>query len=196
MKITPEQLKAIVPNISKDSLATYVPLLNEILPKWEISTPQRIQMFIAQVAHESGSFKYTREIASGNAYEGRQDLGNVFPGDGKKFKGKGLIQITGRSNHQSCSLALFGDNRLLTNPDILATPHYALESACWYWKTRGLNELCDRPEDWEKSILRKDGQTKTYTKVQWITRKINGGLNGIGEREEFYERAREALKAT
>ena len=130
MKITPEQLKAIVPHISKDALATYVPLLNDIFPKWEINTPQRIQMFIAQVAHESGSFKYTRELASGNAYEGRKDLGNIFPGDGKKFKGKGLIQVTGRNNYQECSLALFGDNKLLLNPDILATPQYAVESPC------------------------------------------------------------------
>ena len=193
MKITPEILKEICPHISIDASLLYPTYLNEYFPKWEIDTIQRMQMFIAQVAHESGSFKYTREIASGNAYEGRKDLGNLFPGDGKRFKGHGLIQITGRSNHQTCSLALFGDNRLLLNPDILTTPRYATESACWFWKTRGLNELCDKPEDWEKTIIRNDGKTKTYSKIQYITRKINGGLNGINEREEFYERARKAI---
>lgn len=193
MKITPAILKEICPHISKDAANTYAPLLSDILPKWDINTAQRVQMFISQVAHESGSFKYTREIASGSAYEGRADLGNIFPGDGKKFKGKGLIQVTGRANHQTCSLALFGDNRLLTNPDILSTPQYAVESACWFWKTKGLNELCDKPEDWEKTIVRNDGKTKTYSKIQYITRKINGGLNGIFEREEFYERARKAI---
>lgn len=193
MKVTPEILKYICPNISIDASLLYPAYLNEYFPKWEINTLQRMQMFLAQIAHESGSFKYTREIASGNAYEGRSDLGNVFSGDGKKFKGRGLIQVTGRANYQSCSLALFGDNRLLTNPDILATPRYATESACWFWKTRGLNELSDRPEDWEKVIIRSDGQKKTYSKIQWITRKINGGLNGINEREEFYERAKRFL---
>jgi putative chitinase len=193
MIITPEILKKICPHIRKDAELMYPQRLNDALPKWEINTLPRVRMFIAQVAHESGSFRYTREIASGQAYEGRNDLGNIFPGDGVKFKGRGLIQCTGRSNYQSCSLALFGDNRLLLNPDILATPQYAIESACWYWKTRLLNDLCDKPEDWEKVILKDNGLTKRYTKIQWITRKINGGLNGINEREEFYERAKKFL---
>jgi putative chitinase len=193
MKITPDILRKICPHIRNDAALVYPDYINEYAPKYEVNTPQRMQMFLAQVAHESGSFRYTREIASGNAYEGRTDLGNVFPGDGVKFKGKGLIQITGRSNHQSCSLALFGDNRLLLNPDIIATPRYATESAFWFWKTKGLNELCDKPEDWEKEIIRNDGEKKRYSKIQWITRKINGGLNGINEREEFYERAKKAV---
>jgi putative chitinase len=193
MQITPDILKKICPHISMDASMLYPVYLNEYFPKWELDNLQRIQMFIAQIAHESVSFKYTREIASGNAYEGRSDLGNAYAGDGKKFKGRGLIQTTGRTNYQSCSLALFGDNRLLTNPDILATPRYAVESACWFWKTRGLNELSDKPEDWEKVIIRDDGKPKTYSKIQWITKKINGGLNGINEREEFYERAKRYL---
>jgi putative chitinase len=191
--ITKLQLKQILPHITVDSIATYTPLLNDILPKWEINTTPRIQMFLAQVGHESGSFRYVREIASGNAYEGRVDLGNIFPGDGKLFKGRGLIQVTGRANYQSCSLALFGSNKLLQNPDILATPQYAVESACWFWKTRGLNELCDKPEDWDKTILRKDEPPRIFSKIEWITKKINGGLNGIKERQEIYKRAKEVL---
>lgn len=195
MKLTKLQLKEIAPGTNHFALDTYPALLSDAMPRWEINTPQRVQAFLAQLAHESGSFKYVREIASGNAYEGRRDLGNIFPGDGKRFKGRGLIQCTGRTNYQECSLALFGDNRLLLNPDILATPTYAVESACWFWKTKGLNEIADKPEDWEKVIVREDGSTKRYSKIQWITRKINGGLNGINEREEMYERAKKAIVA-
>lgn len=191
--ITKLQLKEILPHISGDAIATYAPLLNDILPKWDIDTTPRIQMFLAQVGHESGSFRYVREIASGNAYEGRTDLGNLFPGDGKLFKGRGLIQVTGRANYQACSLALFGSNKLLQNPDILATPQYAVESACWFWKTKGLNELCDKPEDWTKEIPRAGEPPRVFTKIQWITKKINGGLNGIKERQEIYKRAQEIL---
>lgn len=191
--ITKLQLKAILPHISGDAIATYAPLLNDILPKWNIDTTPRIQMFLAQVGHESGSFRYVREIASGNAYEGRTDLGNLFPGDGKLFKGRGLIQITGRANYQACSLALFGSNKLLQNPDVLATPQYAVESACWFWKTKGLNDLCDKPEDWVKTIPREGEPPRVFTKIQWITKKINGGLNGIKERQEIYKRAQEIL---
>jgi putative chitinase len=188
MKITSHQLKAIAPHASMDSVLLYSAVLSEAVDKWEINTPQRLQAFLAQLAHESGYFRYIREIASGNAYEGRKDLGNIYPGDGKKFKGRGLIQITGRNNYLACSMALFGDNRLLKNPDILATPQYAVESACWFWKKTGLNEIADKPDTWTKKV----GE-KTYTKFQWITRKINGGLNGISDREELYERAKKFL---
>lgn len=192
MLITKEQLKKIVPFISQNALETFVPHLNALLPKYNINTPQRIAAFIAQVAHESGSFKYVREIASGKAYEGRKDLGNIYEGDGVKFKGRGLIQITGRSNYYACSIALFGDDRLLKNPDLLTTPTYAVESACWYWSARNLNDIADKPEDWKTfATIRK--VRKEYTKLQWLTIKINGGLNGYEDRHEFYQRALSVL---
>lgn len=188
--MTADQLKHIVPGIKPANLALYVPLLNMYMPKYGIATKPRISAFLANLAHESGSFNYTREIASGAAYEGRKDLGNVVSGDGIKFKGRGLIQITGRSMYMACSHQLFADERLLSNPEILEQPAPATESACWFWsKVKGLNEIADKPEDWTR--LSKNGHT--YTKFQWIVRLINGGDNGLAEREAFLKRAIEII---
>lgn len=136
--------------------------------KYEITTDKRIAAFIAQCAHESNQFLATREYASGSAYEGRKDLGNTFKGDGKKFKGRGYIQLTGRTNYNAMSKELFGDNRLVLNPELLATPEYAMESAMVYWKWRNLNKYAD------------------IQYFETITKRINGGLNGFAERVLFY----------
>lgn len=174
--MTAEQLKAIAPGISQAAIDTFLPHLNKYMEQYEINTRLRKAAFIAQLLHESGTFKYVREIASGSAYEGRKDLGNIYKGDGVKFKGRGLIQVTGRSNYGAASKALFGDDRLLCNPDILATPEFAVKSACWFWDSRGLNKLAD-------------GYYFTA-----ITKKINGGYNGLSERKMFYQRALKAIK--
>ena len=186
--MTPEQLKQIVPGISDSLLQIYAPLLNAAFEKYGFNTRERICCFIAQVAHESGSFCYVRELASGQAYEGRKDLGNAIPGDGVKFKGRGLIQITGRDNYRSCSLFLFGDDRLLKRPELLEIPENALDSAIYYWTSHKLMDVCDMP----------DGLTHTwrgneYSRFQWITIKINGGLNGLTSRFFFYNKAKEVL---
>jgi putative chitinase len=191
--ITVQNLKKIAPNIKQAPLSIYPELLNQIMPKYEINNKGRVAAFVAQILHESGEFKWLRELASGNAYEGREDLGNKYPGDGKKFKGRGLIQVTGRGNYAKCSEALFGDHRLTTNPDILATPQYAVESACWFWKSKGLNEIADMPEDWIKIVKSDVSKDRSYTKQQYICRKINGGFNGLAEREAYYERALKEL---
>ncbi|WP_212590530.1 glycoside hydrolase family 19 protein [Williamwhitmania taraxaci] len=145
------------------------------MANFEISTPLRIRHFIAQLAHESGSFQYVREIASGNAYEGRKDLGNVNAGDGVKFKGRGLIQITGRANYEKCSLALFGDRRLLDNPELLELPDNAVKSAAWFWQSHGLNALADKDD------------------IRAITKRINGGYNGLVDRMAFYDIAKTSI---
>jgi len=169
--ITKLQLKNICPYAKDENLDKYLPHLNMLLIKYDITTLPRIRHFIAQVAHESGQFNYCKEIAGGMQYENRKDLGNTEPGDGIKFKGRGLIQITGRYNYAKVSQEIFGNLSLLSTPEILEQPNYAVETACWFWKTKHLNSLADNDE------------------IKAITMKINGGLNGFNERLDFYNKA-------
>jgi putative chitinase len=145
----------------------------------KIITRLCVAAFLAQVGHESGSLVYTKELGGPTyfaKYEGRADLGNTQPGDGAKFCGRGLIQVTGRANYRKCSLALFGDERLLATPDLLEKPEFAVRSAVWYWTKQNLNELAeaDRFTD--------------------LTRAINGGTNGLEDRKERYRHALSVLK--
>jgi putative chitinase len=123
----------------------------------------RLAHFMAQLVHESGSFRYMEEIASGSAYEGRADLGNTQAGDGKRFKGRGPIQITGRANYRTFGRAIGID--IENHPEIAAVPSIGLHLALEYWKQRGLNNYADTDD------------------VATITRKINGGLNGFADRK-------------
>jgi len=195
MILTADKLKAIIPGISPSALSTFQPLFESLLPMYDIDTPARIGAFIAQTAHESANFTALTEFASGSAYEGRTDLGNTQPGDGVKFKGRGLIQITGRSNYLWCSKSLFKDNRLIDAPELLVVPSNAIRSACWYWTVARptLNFICDQPEGYTHSWRNPHGVVKEYGKIEWITVLINGGQNGIAERKANYERARIAL---
>lgn len=173
--ITYEQLKQIAPFAPKNA-DVFVPYLNTTMQTYEIDTPLRQAMFLAQLAHESGSFRYVREIASGKAYEGRKDLGNTEQGDGVKFKGRGLIQITGKSNYMRVSKDLFGDEqKLLKDPLLLETPQYATLSAGWYWDWKHLNVKADKGD------------------VTGVTKVINGGTNGLQDRINFYTKALKAL---
>lgn len=175
-RITEEQLRKFAPSASPNIIPTVVKWFNEFADQYCVNSPQRIAAFFAQLIHESGSFKYVREIASGEAYEGRKDLGNVYPGDGKRYKGRGYIQITGRSNYAALSKDIFQDSKiLLDTPDLLATPKYAMLSAFWYWDKRALNDLADKA--W----------------LQTITKKINGGLNGWADRLKHYNRICDVL---
>lgn len=123
-------------------------------------------MFLAQIGHESGELRYVKEIASGEAYEHRTDLGNTEPGDGVKFRGRGLIQLTGRRNYALASIAL--DLPLLEHPELLETPENAALSAGWFWYNNNLNALAD------------SGDFKA------VTKRINGGYNGMKDRERLY----------
>lgn len=144
MKITNDQLKIAYPNSTQANRDKYLPFLNQYMEEYEINNEDRLAAFLAQIGHESAELRYVEEIASGSAYEGRKDLGNIQPGDGRKFKGRGLIQITGRSNYEQISKA-FGVDFIAT-PELLATPEYAVKSACWWWKNRKLNEKADLPK--------------------------------------------------
>ena len=170
-----DDLRRIMP-FGAGRIPTYHAALVGAMGEFEINTPARQAAFIAQIAHESGEFRYVRELASGGAYEGRRDLGNIEPGDGVKFKGRGLIQITGRHNYRACSEALFGDpDYLLEDPAILEQPGPACRSAAWFWKSRGLNELADAGD------------------FGRITKLINGGYNGMEDRERYHASALKVL---
>ena len=137
--ITKEQLQSIYREAPASRIDLFIEPLNQTLEKYQIDTPQRCRMFLAQIGHESGQLRYVREIASGAAYEGRKDLGNTQPGDGVRYKGRGLIQITGRNNYERCSLGL--DLPLLEKPELLEQPQNAALSAGWYWNSNNLNSI-------------------------------------------------------
>jgi len=176
MNLTISQLKAICPTQSTMKLQPFVEPLNAILPGYGIDTPLRLQHFISQAAHETGSFQFLTELASGSAYEGRKDLGNVIAGDGVKFKGRGIFQTTGRVNYRAVSMHLFNDERLLTDPSVLAIPEYAVRSAAFYWKNKNINQLADADD------------------CVGVTRKINGGTNGLADRQRYLALAKQVIK--
>lgn len=125
----------------------------------------RLCHFMAQLAHESGGFRYMEEIASGQAYEGRKDLGNTVAGDGKLFKGRGPIQLTGRANYRTYGQAL--GIAFEQHPEIVALPSVGLMVACEYWSRNNLNKLAD------------------FDDIEGITRRVNGGTNGLADRKAY-----------
>lgn len=171
--MTKEELKQCLPFAKDENIEKFFGPINATIEKYQINTPKRLAAFLAQLAHESGSFKYVREIASGEAYEGRKDLGNIQPGDGVKFKGRGLIQITGRTNYTKLGEAFKQD--FITNPEKLEQPLFATLSAGWFWSMHGLNQLADKGD----FIL--------------ITKRINGGTNGLADRQAHWERCKKVL---
>lgn len=128
-----------------------------------VNNPLITAHFLAQLAHESDGFKTVQEYASGKAYEGRKDLGNTQPGDGIKYKGRGYIQLTGKANYTIAGKELSLD--LINNPSLLLQPNYAMLISQWYWAKHSLTLLA----------LKDD--------LKGITKKINGGLNGLADRE-------------
>ena len=171
--ITSEDLEQIMPH-ARGRAARFAEPLRHAMTEFDITTPHRIAAFLAQIAHESGELRYVRELASGDAYERRADLGNTEPGDGRRFKGRGLIQITGRDNYRKCGEALELD--LVEQPELLEKTVIACRSAAWFWKCRGLNELADAGD------------------FRAITKRINGGYNGYQERLAYYARAQQVIR--
>lgn len=170
-----EILSKCMPLATEKNVLLYSFPLSGAMSKYEINTPKRMAAFLAQVAHESGSLKYTEEIATGDAYDTRTDLGNTkeIDGDGRLYKGRGLIQITGAANYKLLSRAL--DYNFINNPEKLKMPGAASLSAAWFWDMRKLNELADI-DAFEK-----------------ITKRVNGGLNGYKDRIEHWERCKAAF---
>jgi putative chitinase len=182
MPLTERQLLKIMPG-ARIQAGVFISALKIAMANHRINTPKRIAAFLAQVGHESGQLQNVRELGS-DQYLSQYDtgalavrLGNTAEPDrdGQKYRGRGLIQVTGRNNYRQCSLGLFGDERLLAAPELLEQPQWAAESAAWYWAQNGLNELADRDQ------------------FNSITRRINGGLNGLQDRLQLWARARAVL---
>jgi predicted chitinase len=172
--VTSAQLRQIMPGLSQAKADQYLPHINRAMAEAGINTPQRQAAFLAQLGHESGGLRYMEEIASGAAYEGRRDLGNTQPGDGTRYKGRGPIQLTGRANYRAAGKALGLD--LEGNPRQAASPEVGFRTAAWFWNSRNLNSLADKGD------------------FRGITKRVNGGYNGLADREAYYRRALNALR--
>ena len=180
MSITQQQLQQILPNAGQTA-GVFVPVLNTAMVRFQIIGTKRVAAFIAQIGHESGQFRYVRELGS-DQYLSKYDTGSLAKrlgntpeadGDGQKYRGRGLIQITGRANYIACGEALALD--LINQPELLEKPQHACMSAAWFWASRGLNTLAD------------EGQ------FDKITQRINGGQNGAADRQALYARALRVL---
>lgn len=190
-----DDLYTINGKMNKDKCELYISSMNEILPQNNIDTPLRICHFLAQIIHESGhlksnsenlnysakalisvfgkyfktdaeSEKYARkpEMIANKVYANRMGNGNEVSGDGWKYRGRGLIQLTGKTNYINCGKDLNID--IVNNPDLLLEPKYSLLSACWFWNKNSLNTFADKDD------------------IIAITKKINGGTNGLSDRQK------------
>ena len=179
--LTDTQLQQVMPRLAAAKLQLLLPHLNHAMQTYGVDTMQRTAAFIAQLAHESGEFRWMEEIWGPTDPQRRYEppgtlaarLGNTQPGDGKRFKGRGPIQITGRFNYTKYG-ALLGID-LTAQPELAATPEIAFATAGLYWQSNGLNELADAGD---------------FLK---ITRRINGGTNGLADRQKYHTRASELL---
>ena len=164
--IDPDALRHVCPNLDAPAAQRIADGIGEAFMRFEINTPRRAAMAVAQWAHESDHFKTATEYASGDAYEGRKDLGNTKPGDGPRFKGRGRIQITGRANYEAIAKAL--DLDCVNDPDLLAAPPNSELASAYWWSAHGCNGFCDHDD------------------FEGLTRRINGGLNGFDDRKRLY----------
>lgn len=173
MGLTNEMLRQVMPHCPAAKRTEYLPFIEAAMLEFGIANYLRAAAFLAQLAHESGELKYMEELANGSAYENRHDLGNNVAGDGRRFKGRGPIQLTGRANYRKYGDLLGVD--LINSPTIAATKEVGFRIAGLFWKTHNLNELADR-----RQFLK-------------ITKAINGGTNGQDDRAMYYDRALRVL---
>src|SRR5262245_23382334 len=181
-RLTESMLRQIMPRIRPASCTAYARFLQQAMDEFSISTPARTAAFLAQLAHESGQLRYMEEIWGPTPAQCRYEpvsslaarLGNTEPGDGKRFKGRGPIQLTGRANYRRYGRVLRVD--LIGQPELAATPQVGFRVAGLFWRQNGLNELADAQ------------------RFKAITRRINGGFNGLADRINFYERAKQLFQ--
>lgn len=199
MTITAELLQEAF-DLEDNTAEKYIDALNAAMDEFEINTSQRRAMFLAQCCHESGHFravsenlnykadslsrvfpKYFRDVdpndyakqpekIANRVYGGRMGNGDEESGDGYRFRGRGLIQLTGKSNYIACSEDLEVD--LIENPDYLITPEGAARSAAWFWSANDLNKYADSDD------------------IVGCTKRVNGGTIGLEERTELYDEAK------
>jgi len=169
--IDADALQHVCPNLSDEASRAIAGGLGEAFARFDITTPRRAAMAVAQWAHESDHFKTATEYASGDGYEGRADLGNTRPGDGRRFKGRGRIQITGRVNYERIAKAL--DIDCVSNPDLLAQPPYSELASGQWWHLHDCNRFCDHDD------------------FVGLTERINGGRRGLSDRQQLYTRAKQ-----
>lgn len=167
-----DNLRTVMP-FSTGKADQFVDPLNKAMAEFGINSNIRQAAFIAQIAEESGELRHLLELADGSAYEGRSDLGNTQPGDGPLFKGRGLLQITGRANYVACGTALGLD--LVGSPSLLETPGPAARAAGWWWSKHGLNTLADLDH------------------FGAITATINGSYKTIDQRIPYWLKARKVV---
>jgi putative chitinase len=175
-----QTMREVAPTFSGAQAASQAKIIAEAgavlaatLESYAITSRLRIAHFLGQTCEESAGYRTTEEFASGKEYEGRTDLGNTQKGDGPRYKGRGLLQLTGRANYADYGKALGVD--LVNNPTLAAQPALSLKIACEYWKRHNINADCDRDD------------------VQAVTRKVNGGLNGLADRIAFTQKAKAAV---
>ena len=180
MNVTKEQILAIMPNAAK-YVDKYLVYINGYADTFHIDTPLRMAHFLAQIAHESNELRYTKEVGN-KAYfvkydngKLKQALGNVKDGDGYKYRGRGLIQITGRANYQAYQNSKYCRGNIMDEPQLLEQPLGAVKSAMWWWYKHGLNELADKDS------------------FVAITKTINGGTNGLESRRKYLAKAKAVL---
>ena len=182
IQLSSDILRQVAPRVGGQKGEKQATIIQEVsavlaatLAKFQIDGDLRVAHFLAQTCHELDGFCTTEEYASGQAYEGRTDLGNTQPGDGVRYKGRGLIQLTGRGNYKQYGDLLQLD--LVGDPDLASQPATSLLIACEYWQQHRLNALADQDD------------------IETITRRINGGLNGLSDRQACLQRAKAALAA-
>ncbi len=166
-------LGAMMPDASPSAISRYFQPLADGMDRNGIDAPVRKAHFLAQLGHESCDLRYSEELASGTAYEGRADLGNTSPGDGPKFKGRGLIQITGGLTMPRMAVTRDATSLSPANYDLIASdPELAVDVSCWFWTKHGLNTLADADD------------------IHGVTKLINGGYNGLPDRQARLDRAK------
>lgn len=183
MDITQKQLLDAVPGLYKARLDEFVASFNMFHAYFGLNTRDRIIHYLAQVFHESGSLRYVEELSSGAQYEGRKDLGNTQKGDGKRFKGRGFIQLTGRKNYQDFYNDEWCSDNIVAYPNLVSNFPLNQMVSMWFWDRNNLNDLADL-----------DNGTNGEDIVKKITRKVNGGYNGLDERVKFYQKFKKIFK--